>query len=230
MRQSRLTYMSVWVEWRENISFAITLHNKKIIITSVYSPRHDAHFRAVLRLITGTYSDCIILGDLNARNCLSNDASGNVLYNFLNSSDFCLLAPSSLTHYPHAGSASSTIDTLLGNSTLPGQIINTISWRIISWCVWALVWRSTNPLQSSQKRFSGSAVTFPMRKLAGKLVDDLVRRDKNSNWHNYHNADAWTRRKKVLENLPCHDDGIATMDSDKDNALATVFVPYYYLE
>lgn len=100
-----------------------TFNNKRITIASVYSPHYSPHFSTDLNKITATPGDCLIFGDPNAKHpvwhCAAVNAAGNILLNHLNTSDFSLHAPSTPTHYPHAGTTPSTIDLLLTNSTAP---------------------------------------------------------------------------------------------------------------
>lgn len=107
----------------ENIVVAIICHNKRIIISSVYSPHFNNSFNDDLAKITAVGGESLIFGDFNAKhtawNCISNNAAGNSLINFLNTSEFSLHAPSSHTHFPHAGTTPSTIDLLLTNAVSP---------------------------------------------------------------------------------------------------------------
>lgn len=113
----------------ENISVAVNLNHRDIIITSAYSPRHTAHFVHDIGLLSYDGKETIILGDLNAKhsawNCPANNAAGTELQNFLDSSAYVLLAPDAPTHYPHSGATPSTIDLLLTNATCP--IVNVSS-------------------------------------------------------------------------------------------------------
>lgn len=107
----------------ENIAIAVTFHNKRIIITSAYSPHYNNSFSNDLTAITSAPGECLIFGDLNAKHtawrCTTNNAAGNSLLIHLNNSDFSLHAPGTHTHFPHAGSTPSTIDLLLANTVSP---------------------------------------------------------------------------------------------------------------
>lgn len=109
----------------ENISVAVYTGQRKIVITSAYSPHHSEHFLNDIILLASGDGERMIFGDFNAMNadwhCETNNASGNALFNYINSSDFILHAPGSPTptHYPHSGANPSTIDLLLTNVSQP---------------------------------------------------------------------------------------------------------------
>lgn len=120
----------------ENIAVAINLHNRRIIITSAYSPRYTNSFNGDLAEITTIRGECLIFGDFNAKHstwhCTSNNTAGNMLLNYLNTSDFSLHAPGSHTHFPHAGTTPSTIDILLTNTIIPINSLCTLDDFLIS--------------------------------------------------------------------------------------------------
>lgn len=120
----------------EYIAAAIIFHNKRIVISSAYSPHFNNSFANDLATITTTNNECLIFGDFNAKHttwhCASNNAAGNVLLNHLNTSDFSLYAPSTHTHFPHAGSTPSTIDLLLANTITPINSFCTLDNFLIS--------------------------------------------------------------------------------------------------
>lgn len=106
----------------ENISIAVQLNNKKLILTCAYNPRYTASFTSDIEKLTPTDNEFILLGDLNAKNtawnCTSNNMAGNTLLNIQQRRNFFIQHSCSPTHYPHSGSTPSTIDIMLSNTTL----------------------------------------------------------------------------------------------------------------
>lgn len=105
----------------ENVSIAVNIDNREIVMTSAYSPKYLQTFRNDINKLTPIHREFIVLGDLNAKNlawnCTTNNTAGNILVNIQNHRNFYVHHSNTPTHFPHCGSTPSTLDILLSNST-----------------------------------------------------------------------------------------------------------------
>lgn len=107
----------------ENVSVELSLHNRTIVLTSVYSPRYTDNFKHDIAKLTPVNKEYIVCGDLNAKhsswNCSRANTSGNILYNMQLRSNFFIHYPSSPTRFPQSSQGSpTTIDLMITNSDL----------------------------------------------------------------------------------------------------------------
>lgn len=106
----------------ENISVAVNINNREIIMTSAYSPKYVHTFQNDIKKITPIRKEFIVFGDLNARNvawnCVANNMAGNKFVNIQHQRNFFIHHSNLPTHFPHSGATPSTIDLMLSNSTL----------------------------------------------------------------------------------------------------------------
>lgn len=104
----------------ENISIAVNINRRCVVLTSAYNPKYYRSFEADIKKLTPINKEFIVFGDFNAKssawNCIRNNTAGNVLFNLQNRSNFVISHPQSPTHYPHSGTTPSTIDLMLSNS------------------------------------------------------------------------------------------------------------------
>lgn len=107
----------------ENISVAITVGSKSIIVTCAYSPNFTNDFSADISCMMPGNDEFLIIGDLNAKhtfwNCVKNNRAGTALFNLQNNRDFVLHNTLTPTHFPHSGATPSVIDLLLTNLSTP---------------------------------------------------------------------------------------------------------------
>lgn len=107
----------------ENVSVELSLQNRTIVLTSVYSPRYTDSFKNDVAKLTPVNKEYIVCGDLNAKhsswNCSRANTSGNILYNMQLRSNFFIHYPSSPTRFPQSSQGSpTTIDLMITNSDL----------------------------------------------------------------------------------------------------------------
>lgn len=107
----------------ENISVEVTVAHRKLVITSAYSSKQSPDFNEDLLLLSPQLTETLVIGDLNAKhtdwNCTKINNSGKKLHDFIDTTDYVIIASDTHTHYPHSGATPSTIDLALTNSTLP---------------------------------------------------------------------------------------------------------------
>lgn len=104
----------------ENITIAVNIDNREIMLTSAYCPRFGAQFTNDIKKLTPLHKEFMVFGDLNAKHsawrCSTSNASGKALMDSLLLRNFNIHFSANLTHYPHSGAAPSTLDILLTNS------------------------------------------------------------------------------------------------------------------
>lgn len=100
----------------ESASIEVTINNRKIVITTAYSPRYYSSFMRDIKIITPRNREFLVFGDFNAKhsswNCPRANAAGNILNNLQQRNHFFVFAPGSPTRFP----SQTTIDLLLTNS------------------------------------------------------------------------------------------------------------------
>lgn len=108
----------------ENISIIVKINNRPVRFTSVYSPKYTNDFVNDLNIITRSFNDYFIFGDLNARhtswNCTTNNTAGNSLYLHQLNSQYYIFSPNSFTRFGQSVNPTqpSVLDLLLTNSNL----------------------------------------------------------------------------------------------------------------
>lgn len=107
----------------ENLSVEVTINQRRVVITTAYSPRYTGHFKDDVVSLTPTYKEFILLGDLNAKhpswNCVRSNSAGNILNDLQQSRNFFIHNTDSPTLFPHQRQRNaSTVDLVLSNSTL----------------------------------------------------------------------------------------------------------------
>lgn len=107
----------------ENLSVEVSINQRRVVITTAYSPRYTSNFGNDIIALTPDNSEYILLGDLNAKhpawNCVSDNTAGNTLNTLQQSCNFFIYSPDNPTLYPHQRSSTpSTVDLVLSNTSL----------------------------------------------------------------------------------------------------------------
>lgn len=111
----------------ENLSIEIFINNKRVQITTAYSPRFHQSFSNDIKMLAPNNNEFILLGDLNAKhhswNCSYNNSAGNALFNLQLLQNFFVYFPTDPTLYPHQQNCiPSTVDIALSNLSNPLRI------------------------------------------------------------------------------------------------------------
>lgn len=111
----------------ENLSVEIYINQRRVTVTTAYSPKFSQHFINDIKALTPINDDFILLGDLNAKhsawNCEDNNPAGNALNDLQLLRNFFIYYPDNPTLYPHRRNSSpSTVDIVLSNLSLPMRV------------------------------------------------------------------------------------------------------------
>lgn len=120
----------------ENLSAEVLINNRRITVTTAYSPRYAPTFQNDIIALTPDNKEFILMGDFNAKhcswNCLRNNSAGNVLNNLQQTRNFFVFNPPNPTLYPHQRNRNaSTVDLILSNSSLTMRL-TTLEYEIPS--------------------------------------------------------------------------------------------------
>lgn len=120
----------------ENLSIEVSVNQRRVVITTAYSPRYSNNFINDIISLTPINREFFLLGDLNAKhtswNCHRNNSAGITLNDLQQVRNFFIHNPDNPTLYPHQRHRrASTVDLVLSNSSLSMQV-QTLGYEIPS--------------------------------------------------------------------------------------------------
>lgn len=123
------------VEVVEALSVEVLTATGPLTVTAIYFPGSSdpltlEGFKRDMRLLTSSFPNHIIAGDLNARHrfwgCAKANRAGTMLYDEMSRGQFELYFPDEPTHFPESGATPSTIDLVLRCGNHPVSDVRTV--------------------------------------------------------------------------------------------------------